>query len=201
MSKLTLNTVLNIEDNSILKHLIDLKEQHKAGEFIVYCIKNYHKAQDFSRQMEQTKQQIQELNNKFDKLQEMTLKTYCLLEVGKRLGLEETPKNLILSEFILNKQLKELNNLLGVEIRENKDATKYADDVVEYIINSYDSVLKQVVSIANTPQILQAVEELPEQEVQASEQANEPEEQISKEEPKAFGEGIELDDLLDFCSV
>lgn len=150
MQKMTINTTLNFDDSerSVVENLMRLKDQHRVGEYISYCVKNTTALKEFNEKVERTKVQLMALQEQINKISEIANKTYCLLEVGKRLGLEEQPKSLLASQFILQRKLNEINDILGVDISEvnTKDITSFGDEATEYILTSYDSMLKEFIS-------------------------------------------------------
>lgn len=102
---------------------------------------------------EQISRDISDIRHKVDLIYNMSLKTSLLGMTGKRLGIEEKSNNLLCAQFILQKQLEELCETLGVksldhvyESNKIKDTQKFAEDILEYIIESYDGLLNEVVS-------------------------------------------------------
>ena len=211
---MTINTTLTFDDENdklLIGYLSNLKEQHKVGDFLTYCVKNYNTEAKFQSSIKQTSTQKQELTVRLNKIHEIALKCYCLLGVGERIGLEEQVNQTMLSEFILYKQIKELQNLFGVEYPfdyDIKDVTQYADEVVEYIIHSYDGILNQVkqstVTISNQSKEITQVKEQSkeEQDNKQNNKDNKQDNQQSEIQPIKFGEDLDnesLDDLLDFA--
>ncbi len=79
------------------------------------------------------------------------MKVYTLAQFGKRLGLEGKAKNLLMSEFILEKQVNDLCDTLGVDnlnhvFNSNKFevAKERAEQSLEYIVESYDNIVQEL---------------------------------------------------------
>lgn len=167
---------------------------------------------------------INKMTSKIDSIYEMALKTYTLSLMGKHLGLSEKSDNLLLSTFILEKQLKELKDILGVDSLnqiyasdKKEDIHKTAENILEYIIESYDNIINQLksnlftnvntVSQINNAPISQLVE--PVQQVQQTVQPVQPVQQAEtvqqvvqddKDEVIDFGEA-DLSALSNFFSL
>lgn len=94
---------------------------------------------------------INELKQKIDTIYNLVSKSYMLAEIGNRLGLEGKVENELLATFLIEKELTSLQKTLGVNLRDSIFASnkleknkETADDVVEYIINSYSELLKEL---------------------------------------------------------
>lgn len=111
--------------------------------------------------MRDVAKEVNGMKDKVDKIYEMVLKTYELALMGKHLGLEEKAENQILANFILQKQLKDLQDTLGIQLtssvfasNKTQDTKKLAEDMLEYIIESYDSVVNQLKEMVNVQPIV-----------------------------------------------
>lgn len=111
--------------------------------------------------MRDVAKEVNGMKDKVDKIYEMVLKTYELALMGKYLGLEEKAENQILASFILQKQLKDLQDTLGIQLtssvfasNKTQDTKKLAEDALEYIIESYDSVVNQLKEMVNIQPIV-----------------------------------------------
>jgi hypothetical protein len=203
MKRLTINTSLNFDDSDdyIVDKLLSLKDQHKVGDFLVYCVKNYSKEQEYSNKNQVAEQLIVELQNKINAIWDMALKTYGLLEIGKRVGLEKSPKNLMLSSYLLNRELNKIQELLNIDITSipDKSITQQADDIIEYIIHSYDGLLGEIKTLQTDIINIQSSQSASEQ---VTEKPKEPVDvEQGQEVPKKFGENEDLSDLMDFCGI
>lgn len=94
---------------------------------------------------------INELKQKVDTIYNLVSKSYMLAEIGNRLGLEGKVENELLATFLIEKELTSLQKTLGVTLRDSIFASnkleknkEIADDVLEYIINSYSELLKEL---------------------------------------------------------
>lgn len=93
---------------------------------------------------------VDEMQKKIDAISEMTQQLLTLAQFNKALGLEERTESIVLASFILQKQLYELEDVLGIEgidlsVREtyqsNLDREKQkADDTLQFIINTYGEI-------------------------------------------------------------
>lgn len=205
MQKITLNTILNFDDydTQIVDNINKLKDQHKIGDFIAYCIKNYHRERNYAEQeqrIKQTQNAVIKLSRQISDIWDMAFKSYCLIAVGKRIGLENSAQNMMLSSFLLNKELNKIQEILDMPITElsNQEVAKMADEVVEYIIHSYDRILGEIVSLQSSLIGKMPLEQNTNIEtLEEEEQTEEP----TEEPPKEFGEGEDMDALLGFCGL
>ena len=108
--------------------------------------------------------EVSDMKSKVDKVYDMTLKLYTLAQMGNRLGIEDKTKNLMISQFIIEKQLQELQTLLGVTLQDNIYASnkaanteKIADEALEYIIESYGSLLTEMSENLRPTAVIQQV--------------------------------------------
>jgi len=92
-----------------------------------------------------------EMKKKVDMVYEMSLKTYTLAQMGKHLALEEKSENNLRAEFIIEKQLKDLQDKIGLTLGSTPftsskliETEKKADEILEYIIESYDNILNEI---------------------------------------------------------
>lgn len=96
---------------------------------------------------------IEDLKNKVDSMYEMNMKLMCLAQFGKHIGLEAKTNNSLMAQFVLEKQLEDITNKLGVAhvkhvFSSNKilETEEKAKDVLEYIIETYDSIVSEIQS-------------------------------------------------------
>lgn len=105
--------------------------------------------------------EVRSMKTKVDEMYNMVFKTYTLAQMGKHLGLESKSENLLMAQFTIEKQLQELQDMLGTEINSvyasNKlvNTKKLADDILEYIITSYDGITKEISNVALVPIVQQ----------------------------------------------
>lgn len=92
---------------------------------------------------------ISDMQNKVDEIYNMCLKIYTLALFGKTLGITDKSKNSAKAEFILEKQIKDLCNTLGVSdnIFESAKIINVEDkssEILEYIIEHYDNIVTEI---------------------------------------------------------
>jgi hypothetical protein len=94
---------------------------------------------------------VEDMKKKVDEIYEQSLKTYVLAQMGKHLGIEGKSKNVLMADFVVEKQLGELQKSLGIVFKDNvyasnklADVQKVADDSLELIIESYDGIVKEL---------------------------------------------------------
>lgn len=163
------------QEKDIISTIQYLNNTHKMGQFISNLIRvafdnpellgnNSDNSKAFQSQLESlgissnrkaffnsVASDIKEMKQKIDSIYNMAFKTYSLSMVGKRLALEQKSDNLLLSTFILEKQLKDLQNTLGIDpvdsiYASNKldETHDKADDILEYIIESYENITNEL---------------------------------------------------------
>ncbi|MBO5389284.1 MAG: hypothetical protein J6A59_14370 [Lachnospiraceae bacterium] len=95
--------------------------------------------------------EVDTMKKKVDDIYNMVLKVYMLSQMGKHLGLEQKSDNLLSATFILEKQVKELQDTLGIALtssafiaNKKDDAKKRADDALEYILDTYSDIVSEL---------------------------------------------------------
>ena len=177
------------QEADIIKAIETMNASHKSGQFISNLIRiafdcpeimdnnsgKYEKGAilkamensglSYNRQafMYQITKEVDAMKKKVDEMYSIILKTYMLGQMGKHLGLEEKADNELMAQFVIEKQLKELQDALGISLTSSvfasnrkQDIAKIADDALEYIIESYSGIvneLKTIVSNAQTVQV------------------------------------------------
>lgn len=106
---------------------------------------------DRHKYMTQVNKELKQMKERIDSIYEMSLKTYNLALMNKYLGIEEKSDNNLRATFILEKQLKEMYNKLGVStlgqvfVSNKLDRTHdIANDAMEYILESYDGIIQEL---------------------------------------------------------
>lgn len=179
------------KEKDIIEMMEKLNASHKTGQFLSNLIRiafdtpeilnkklgKYEKG-DALKQLDnigasanrqkffnQASKELRSMKDKVDSIYKMALKTYTLALTGKHIGLEEKSDNLLLSTFIIERQLKQLQDTLGLETldevyasNKKENVHELADEVLEYIIESYDSILNQIKININQIQPIQTVE-------------------------------------------
>lgn len=95
--------------------------------------------------------QIEDMKKKVDEIYDRSVQLYILSKVGKQIGLEDKNNNILAAQFLLEKQMKELQDTLGVSLKDNvyasnklHDTQKIADNAFEYILESYYSIIDEM---------------------------------------------------------
>lgn len=219
------------QEADIIEALESMNASHKSGQFISNLIRiafdcpeimdknsgKYEKGAiikamensglSYNRQafMYQVTKEVDAMKKKVDEMYNIVLKTYMLGQIGKHLGLNEKADNELMAQFIVEKQLKELQDSLGISLtssvfasNKKQDIEKIANDALEYIIESYSGIvneLKGIVSGASAVMMQQPVV----QTVIQSEKLNEDNKAVSDNIEKAnTNEDSDNDEIIDF---
>lgn len=154
------------KEADIIKAVQDLTDKHKLGPLISNLLRVYFenpsKFGDGLKELERfgisynrqvyfnnIAKELDEMRRKVNEIYDMNLKLLTLAKFGKHIGLEGKVNNSLMAQFILEKQLKDLSNKLGVDLgafNSNKiqEVNKLADDTLEYIIETYDSIVTEL---------------------------------------------------------
>lgn len=219
------------QEADIIEALESMNASHKSGQFISNLIRiafdcpeimdknsgKYEKGAiikamensglSYNRQafMYQVTKEVDAMKKKVDEMYNIVLKTYMLGQIGKHLGLNEKADNELMAQFIVEKQLKELQDSLGISLtssvfasNKKQDIEKIANDALEYIIESYSGIvneLKGIVSGASAVMMQQPVV----QTVIQSEKLNEDNKVVSNNiEKENTNEDSDNDEIIDF---
>lgn len=90
-------------------------------------------------------EELVKMKAKVDEIYDMALKTYSLAQINKMNGLAGKSENTALAQFALQKQIRDIEHSIGAYIGAYEsdkliDMKKKADDIIEYIIESYDGI-------------------------------------------------------------
>lgn len=122
------------------------------------------------RFMTEVTSEISDMKKKVDDVYNMVFKLYTLALMNKHLEIEDKSDNSLRATFVLERQLRQLQDSLGVNIGDAvyesdkvNDVHVKAEDCLEYIIEAYDGIIdemKQVIAVGQQPQVVvqQAVE-------------------------------------------
>lgn len=130
--------VIEVRDGKVCKGAI-LKAMESCG--LSY---------DRHKYMNQVNKELAHMKKKIDSIYEIALKTYSLGLMNKYLGIEDKADNNLRAAFVLERQLKDLQDKLGVSMNQVYVSNKLnrtheiADGVLEYIIESYDGILTEM---------------------------------------------------------
>lgn len=105
------------------------------------------------------------LSSKVDKIYEMALKAYTLGAFGKRMGISGKSENTMMAGFILERHIEETCSALGInrfnhiyESDKLGDAKDRANEILEYIIESYDGITDEIVKNVSVGRIQEVKE-------------------------------------------
>lgn len=165
------------QEKDIIDAVHELTSSHKLGQFIsnvlrlafdnpeVIEVKNgkTHKGTvlkameacgltyDRNKYINQLNREIMQLKKKVDSIYEMSMKMYMLGLMNKHIGIEQKADNMMQASFILEKQLRDIQNKLGVSklsdvYASNKldRAHDLADEAMEFIIEAYDGIITEL---------------------------------------------------------
>lgn len=165
------------QEKDIIDVINNLNSRHKMGQFVSSLIRialenpemlNYKDGRyengAILNQMEKlgisydravffnkVTKEVNDMKNKVDKMYDMVMNMYILSQMGKHLGLEEKSENMLTANFLLEKQVKELQDTLGVGLNSSlfasnktEDTKKRAEDALEYILNTYDGIVTEL---------------------------------------------------------
>lgn len=176
--KVKLNSVLYLDEQKeadIIEQVESLKNRHKLGDFITACIRTCWENPEVFRKagyslsqfgltdsrikfFSNIERQLNELRAKVDKIYDLSLKTYTLAQFGKRLGLEEKSENCLRATFLIQRQVDELSSILGLsginnvwESNKLEVTSTKVDELLEFIIESYESITLEIKQSLNTP--------------------------------------------------
>lgn len=108
--------------------------------------------------------EISDMKKKVDEVYNMVFKLYTLALMSKHLGIENKSDNSLRATFVLERQLRQLQDSLGVNIGDAvyesdkvNDVHARAEDCLEYIIEAYDGIIdemKQAIAVGQQPQVV-----------------------------------------------
>lgn len=168
--KLSTTVSLNTEKEAdILALTEELRKQHKLGNFISNLLRismdnpemlkkaGIDLVNDYGVNINREKffravhRELATMSDKIDAIYDMAVKMYSLSQFNKIMGLESKSVNMLQAQFVLQRQMGELCDVLGVKtlghtFDSNKvaDVTKNAADIMEYIITYYDGIVQEI---------------------------------------------------------
>lgn len=168
-------TLDSSKEADIIKVIDKLKSSHKLGQFITHLIQlsinnpelldnnSYSDGETLKKLSElgisynrnnffnYIEKEVASMKNKIDSMYSLVLKTYMLGQIGKTLGIDEKAENELLAQFIIEKQFKEIQEIVGVDLKSdvlasNKlaDVKKIGEDTLEYVIESYSGLINEL---------------------------------------------------------
>lgn len=162
------------KEKDIYERVQQLSSSHKIGDFVAHLLRlafespevygdgkevlnliakmdKYGMTPTRYNYFAQVSKDVEAMKKKIDDIYDMCYKMYMLALMGKYLGLEEKTDNSLRATFILEKQITELCTTLGIDhfnhsFESNKlqDTHKKAEDSMQFILESYDGIVKEL---------------------------------------------------------
>lgn len=176
MDKAKLNSIVSLDtkkEKDLISFLEKCRDSRRLGDFVTICVRacwdnpkileksgyNINSNSLTAERIKYFKDIEDKLNNlviKVNEIYDIAFKVYMLSLMGKKLGIEEQSLNTLKAQFILQKQLNEFRSILGIEnlVYESDkiaDIQSKADDILEYIINSYDGIVTELKEVKTIP--------------------------------------------------
>lgn len=178
---------------------------YESGE-LIKVIERLGKTPTRYNYMNEVNKKLLDMQSKVDSMYEMCLKMYTMLELGKRLGVQQKTENMLLAQFSVEQQLEQLKKALGADCRNipfasNRliNADKRAADTLEYIISCYEPIINELKKELNvtTKTIEIPVVKVNEIELQAVKQTNTQDNTVSDTSKPKLSDAAILDDTED----
>lgn len=162
----TLSFNLGLE-RDMVEQIESLKAKHKLGEFISNSLRivfeNPELLEKYNLSLEKygltdnrkklndaINIELGRLGNKIEKTYQMAYEVYSLAKFNKQLNIHDTARNILASQFILNKQIEDLKSLLGVTCIDQPvnlhKVDKSIDDILEYILLCHSDIVDELKS-------------------------------------------------------
>lgn len=162
----TLSFNLGLE-RDMVEQIESLKAKHKLGEFISNSLRivfeNPELLEKYNLSLEKygltdnrkklndaINIELGRLGNKIEKTYQMAYEVYSLAKFNKQLNIHDTARNILASQFILNKQVEDLKSLLGVTCIDQPvnlhKVDKSIDDILEYILLCHSDIVDELKS-------------------------------------------------------
>ena len=157
----TLSFNLGLE-RDMVEQIERLKAKHKLGEFISNSLRiafeNPELLEKYNLSLEKfgltdnrkklndaINIEIGRIRDRVNKTYQMAYELYSLAKFNKQLNIYDSSKNILASQFILNKQIEDLKSLLGVTCIEQPanlhKVDSSVDDVLEYILLCHSDIV------------------------------------------------------------
>lgn len=169
--KVKVIATMNIDEQreqDLVKFIIEMRERHKFGEFVTAAIRACWEHPEYLTEngytdsyygfttgrtefIKQVTESIAILNERVNKLLEMTTEMKYTTMMGRKLGIEQRADNQMLAAFIIQQQVEKLARELGVknltddwnQQRLEKE-TEVLDEMLEKIIIQYSGLTEQL---------------------------------------------------------
>lgn len=195
------------QEKDIFDRVEYLSNRHKLGEFISNLIRvafdspralesrerliealtgieKYGVTENRFNDISVIKQEIDLARAKIDMIYDMCLKLFTLARMGKRIGLEDRTKNILRAQFLVENELNKLTSKVGIGHLMNEfESTRVSsieekvNDIVEYIIESYDGIVNEIKEDTNMSSLSNTSEDVSES-IEKEEKAEQREERI-----------------------
>lgn len=96
--------------------------------------------------------QVSDMGDKIDKIYDMTLKLFMMAQFGKVAGLEQQTENFAGTQLVLQHQIRELCNTLGINSDRLYNSNKYvnmeqtSEDIMAYIMSHYSNEVNSIMN-------------------------------------------------------
>lgn len=177
----TLSFNLGLE-RDMVEQIESLKAKHKLGEFISnslrivfenpellekygYSLSSYGLTDNRKKLNDAINTELSRLSNKVEKTYQMAYEMHSLAKFNKQFNIYDGSRNILASQFILNKQIDDLKNLLGVNCIDQPlnlhKVESNIDDVLEYILLCHSDIIDELkVSLTGSNDYLNKLNEL-----------------------------------------
>ncbi len=160
------------KDKDIIKLIEILKSRHKLSSTITTMIKLicdnefnkdvYNKLREDidytdypairTNFFDSMRSELYDIKSKTDKMYELAYQTYITSLIGKKLDLETASKNTLAVEFMIEQNIKKLQDICGVNIEKAifladsriTDIDRLADSIMENIVNRYSGIVNEI---------------------------------------------------------
>lgn len=156
------------KEKDVIELVTALTKRHKLGDFIGNLLKDFcDNPELYATAVEKASalgispcrkkffftvsKEVDEMKSKVDAIYETSLKLLVAAEFRKQMGLSDQTDNILAAQFVLQHQLNQLSDSLGISpnshpFNSNKiiEAHERADDILKYIIDSYGSIVDEL---------------------------------------------------------
>lgn len=176
-------------------------------ESAMHELDDYGMSQSRAEFFEKASRDMDCMKAKVDKIYEMNLKLLTLASFGKQMCLEQKTDNMLMAQFVLEQQLKSLSDTLGIDnvnhvFESNKvqDTHDLADSILEYIIETYDGIVKEIKEVAssNTVKTSQVTSNMTTEKPDTANETLRTDKDTTKAESSEFSLGEDTDETIDF---
>lgn len=93
---------------------------------------------------------IDDIKRKVNEIYDMCLSMYTLAKFGKALKLEQRTNNLVMAEFMLERQISQICQTMGINDYQKFNSGSYLDvdskseEILQYILEHYSNIVREV---------------------------------------------------------